>query len=170
MTLYFYTFLPNDKIVMKSQIPGAIIVSIVWYICSTLFGLYINYFDAYKNVYGELASEKMLQAYSAVISTALSGYDYLGQLGTDDFIVITNSMMAEKLAAYLTHAFDLLAQKFYTEQDLKQGYIMMSDDDIEETPVPIVTTSIALVSNEYKKYTNLKELMTDLLILHKSGI
>ena len=54
MTLYFYTFLPNDKIVMKSQIPGAIIVSIVWYICSTLFGIYINYFDAYS-MYGSLS-------------------------------------------------------------------------------------------------------------------
>ena len=31
-----------------------------------------------------------------------------------------------------------------------------------------MTTSIALVSNEYKKYADLKELMTDLLLLHKS--
>ena len=88
---------------------------------------------------------------SKTFSTAMQIIDVLIQ---NEF---SNSIKAEKLAGYLVHAFDLLAQKFYNEQDLKQGYILMSDDDIEETPVPIVTTSIALVSNEYKQYTNLKD-------------
>lgn len=128
----------------------------------------IDNFDEYRNVYGDLASEKMLQTYIAIISSALDEGDYLGQLGFDDFVIVTNSLKSEKIAQYLVHAFDLIAQKFYNKQDASQGYIIQSGNDVEEKPIPIVTTSIAIVSNEFKKYANIKEFMTDLLILHRT--
>lgn len=127
----------------------------------------INNFDKYKEIYGELAAEKMLQAYIAIINSTLDSSDYLGQLSNDDFILITDSLKAEKMSAYFIQAFDLISTKFYSEQDLKQGYIILSGDDIEEKPIPLVNTSIAVVTNEFKKYNDLKELMTDLLVLHK---
>lgn len=129
----------------------------------------INNFQEYKIVYGELAAEKMLKAYIAILDNVLDKNDYLGQLGNDDFIVITDSIKAEKIAEYSIHAFDIIAQKFYTEKDLNQGYIILSSDDTEEKPIPIVSLSIAGVSNTFKKYDSIKELITDLLVLHKSA-
>lgn len=54
VNLYLFTFLPNEKIKIKSQIPGAILVSIAWYICSVGFRIYINNFNAYS-MYGSLS-------------------------------------------------------------------------------------------------------------------
>lgn len=54
VNLYFYTVLPKDKIKVKSQIPGAAIVALVWYLYSTLFSIYINNFNAYS-MYGSLS-------------------------------------------------------------------------------------------------------------------
>ena len=54
MNLYFFTFLPNHKVTAKSQIPGAISVALIWYVFSTFFGLYINYYNAYS-MYGSLS-------------------------------------------------------------------------------------------------------------------
>ena len=54
LNLYIFTFLPNDKIKIKSQIPGAVIVALLWYVFTTLFGIYINYFNAYS-MYGSLS-------------------------------------------------------------------------------------------------------------------
>ena len=54
VNLYFFTFLPNDKIYVKSQIPGAVLVSILWYLFSEVFGIYINLFNAYS-MYGSLS-------------------------------------------------------------------------------------------------------------------
>lgn len=52
--LYFFAALPNHKDSIKSQIPGALLVSIVWYIFSTFFGIYINNYNAYS-MYGSLS-------------------------------------------------------------------------------------------------------------------
>ncbi|MDO4188410.1 MAG: YihY/virulence factor BrkB family protein [Lachnospiraceae bacterium] len=54
INLYFFIFLPNHKVTAKSQIPGAILVALIWYIFTTLFGLYINYYNAYS-MYGSLS-------------------------------------------------------------------------------------------------------------------
>ena len=54
VNLYFFTVLPNDKLTIKSQIPGAVLVSIIWYLFSTFFSIYINYFNAYS-MYGSLS-------------------------------------------------------------------------------------------------------------------
>ena len=129
----------------------------------------INYFEEYKSMYGDFAADKMLKTYAAIIKSTLDKNDYLGQLGDDDFLIITNPIYAEKIASYLVQAFDVIAKKFYNQQDIRQGYIIQNSNEIEEKPVPIVNTSIAIVSNEFKEYNNLKELMTDLLVLHKTA-
>ena len=54
VNLYFFTFLPNEKVKMRTQIPGAILVAVAWYVFSTGFGIYINYFNAYS-MYGSLS-------------------------------------------------------------------------------------------------------------------
>lgn len=54
VNLYFFTFLPNERVKMRTQIPGAILVAVAWYVFSTGFGIYINYFNAYS-MYGSLS-------------------------------------------------------------------------------------------------------------------
>lgn len=54
VNLYFYTVLPKDKIKIRTQIPGAAIVALVWYLYSTFFSIYINNFNAYS-MYGSLS-------------------------------------------------------------------------------------------------------------------
>lgn len=51
--LYFFTMLPNDRCRMKEQIPGAVLVSVAWYVLSAFFSLYIEHFNAYS-MYGPL--------------------------------------------------------------------------------------------------------------------
>lgn len=54
VSLYFFTFLPNDKVYVKTQIRGALLVALIWYVYSTVFGVYINNFNAYS-MYGSLS-------------------------------------------------------------------------------------------------------------------
>lgn len=54
LNLYFFTILPKRKMKVKEQVPGAIIVSVVWYLYSLLFGIYISKYNAYS-MYGSLA-------------------------------------------------------------------------------------------------------------------
>lgn len=44
----------------------------------------IENFDSYKQAYTELASDKLLQTYSAIIQSSLDENDYVGQLAEND--------------------------------------------------------------------------------------
>ena len=127
----------------------------------------IDNLNFYKEIYGELATDKLLQTYSAIIKSTLDSNDYIGQLSDEDFIVITNNDKAEILANYLTHAFDTVISKFYSEADNKRGFVFMHGDDKAEDKVNLVSTSIGVISNEYKKYTDVKQIISSLISTHK---
>lgn len=123
----------------------------------------INNFDEYKEVYGELAADKMLMTYTAIIASALEKSDYLGHLSKDDFLLITTPYKAEKIVNYLIYAFDAIIPKFYNETDFKNGYIILQNDDVAGKRISVVTTSIGIISNEYKNYANVKQIMNSIL-------
>ena len=127
----------------------------------------IDNFDYYKNIYGELAADKLLQTYSAIIKSAINSNDYIGQLSNDDFIVITDNERAEKIANYLVYAFDTVISKFYNKNDNERGYIFMHGDDEAENKVNLVSTSIGVITNQYQKYTDIKQVISSLISTHK---
>ena len=59
----------------------------------------LDYYKEYKEVYGAIAAEKLIQTYAAIINSALSGDDFLGELSESEFLVITKPDKAEKIAA-----------------------------------------------------------------------
>ena len=127
----------------------------------------VDNLNFYKEIYGELATDKLLQTYSAIIKSTLDNNDYIGQLADEDFIVITNNDKAEIIANYLVHAFDTVISKFYSEADNKRGFIFMHGDDKAEDKVNLVSTSIGVISNEHKKYTDVKQIISSLISTHK---
>ncbi len=127
----------------------------------------IDNIEFYKEIYGELATDKLLQTYSAIIKSSLENSDYLGQLNSEDFIIITTLEKAEKIANYLVYAFDTVVSKFYSQADNKRGFMFMHGDDSAEDKIKLVSTSIGVISNKYKKYTDLKHLISSLISTHK---
>ncbi len=127
----------------------------------------IDNLDFYKEIYGDLAKDKLLQTYSAIIKSAIDSSDYIGQLSNEDFMLITSSEKAEKIANYLVYAFDTVISKFYSEADAKRGFIFMHGDDEAEDKVSLVSTSIGVISNKYKKYTDTKQVISSLISTHK---
>ena len=53
-TLFMFVALPNERLKVKTEIPGAIFVAAIWYIFSTLFNIYITNFNAFS-MYGSLS-------------------------------------------------------------------------------------------------------------------
>lgn len=127
----------------------------------------IDNLSFYKEIYGELATDKLLQTYSAIIKTAIDSTDYLGQLSDNDFIVITHPERAEKIANYLIYAFNTVVSKFYSEADAQRGFIFLRGDDTAEDKINLVTTSIGIISNIYKHYNDLKQVISSLIATHK---
>ncbi len=127
----------------------------------------IDNLEFYKEIYGELAADKLLQTYSAIIKSAIDSNEYIGQISSEDFIVITNSDKAEKIANYLIYAFDTVVSKFYSESDAKRGFMFLHGDDEAENKVNLVSTNIGVISNKYKNYSDVKQVINSLISTHK---
>ena len=126
----------------------------------------LDNFKPYCEIYGAIAGEKLIQTYAAIISSAISADDFLGELSNGEFLVITTPQKAEKIAAYLVFAFDTVVEKFYNEKDAQNQYILCKNDETQEEKIPLVKTQISIVLDT-QKYKNIKTLLNTLLMTLK---
>ena len=68
----------------------------------------------------------------------------------------------EHCGRYL-YAFDTIVDKFYNDEDAKQGYIILYGDDNAGKRVELVSTSIGVISGEYQPYISVNAAMSGLL-------
>ena len=132
----------------------------------------INEFEFYREIYGELAADKLIQTFIAIISSNLDDNDFFGELvkgdsGEGEFLVITNSLKAEHIASFVVYAFDKIVEKFYNEKDVEQGYIVLYGDDNAGKKIPLVSASIGIISNEHRTYPDLKSAISALIAVYR---
>lgn len=127
----------------------------------------IDNFLNYRENYTELASDKLIQTYWAIIKSAIDEDDYLGEIKDDEFLVIVDSEKAEAIANYLIYAFETVSSKFYSIDDNKRGYMMMKGDDKAGRRSGFVHTTIGIVGNENSMYKDGTQLFNALLRIHR---
>ena len=156
------TLLPNKKIVEKSlkrlihTESGEAVL---------LVGL--EKLENYKSVYSDIASDKLVQTFVAITKSALEPDDFLGQLNETNFVIITNPYRAEKLAAFLTFAFDTVAPKFYSEQDAKRGYMLLKSDRLAGMRANFVSVQIGGILGNYEHINSVEALIERLFSIKK---
>ena len=127
----------------------------------------IENFESYKQAYTQLASDKLLQTYGAIIKASLSEDDYVGELGENLFLVITNAIKAERLATFLTFAFDSVSSKFYAEHDIDRGYMILQGDEYAGRRADFVHSTISVITNEFTQYKDSAQVINTLEHIHK---
>ena len=126
----------------------------------------VQNFHNYKEIYTQLASDKLIQTYCAIINSALDSEDYFGHISENEFLIITHPIRAEKIASFLVFAFDSIAAKFYSDIDAKRGYTILQGDEKAGRRSEFVFTTIGIVTNEFKNYTNSKDVFNSLIQTH----
>lgn len=61
-----YTYLPNNHQKIKRQLPGALLSTIGWSVCSYGFSIYFNHFKRFSYMYGSLAALVILMLWMYV--------------------------------------------------------------------------------------------------------
>ena len=156
------TLLPNEKYVRKalkrilnSECKNAVL----------LVG--IENLGNYRSIYSDVAGDKLVQTLIAITKSALDTADFLGQLNDTNFIIITNPYSAEKLAAFLTFAFDTVAPKFYSSADAKRGYMTLKGDRMAGMRVNPVSILIGGIVDNYNLINTPEELVERLYSIKK---
>jgi len=116
----------------------------------------------YIEIYSDFAGDKVVQTLLAIIKSGLEETDFLSQISPVEFFVITKSQVAERLASFLVYAFDSVAQKFYSHEDTKRGYMLLRSDDEAGQRVDFVSLLISVISSEFDTYTNPEHLINKL--------
>lgn len=156
------TLLPNKKYVQKflkrllnSDTKQAVL----------LIG--IENLENYKSVYSEVAGDKIVQTLCAITKSALENTDFFGQINETNFIIITNPYSAEKLAAFLTFAFDTVAPRFYSTKDAQRGYMLLKGDRQAGMRVNFVSILIGGIIDNYDMIKIPEEMIEKLIFIKK---
>lgn len=121
----------------------------------------------YKDVYTEVAADKIVQTFVAIVKSALDENDFIGQYNENTFIIVTSKFSAEKLAEFLTFAFDTVAPKFYTEEDVQKGYMLLKGERFAGMRANFVSILIGGIVEGFDSISSIDILLERLFAVNK---
>ena len=120
--------------------------------------LYIDLdnFKAFNDHYGfTRGDEALIFARDCIVTEAQSTPDtFVGHQGGDDFIVITGTESWEVIAQGIVDRFERDKAVLFDQADLRRGYTVGRDRSGTEQRFPLLTVSIAVVTNEERTFSH----------------
>lgn len=102
----------------------------------------IDNFKAYNDKYGFKNGDRALKRLSSIIKESALEDDFVGHIGGDDFIAVTDSLTARSVCETIISAFNDSVPAFYSADDVQRGYIEgKSRSNIEER-FPLMSLTI----------------------------
>ncbi|MDH4227370.1 MAG: sensor domain-containing diguanylate cyclase [Deltaproteobacteria bacterium] len=118
----------------------------------------IDNFKAYNDRHGYAKGSELILAVSKIMKDVIRDFgtseDFLGHIGGDDFVMITTPARHDMLCTKIIDKFDMAIPFFYTEEEVKQGYIDGKSRQGQKMKFPLATLSIAVVTNKLRRITN----------------
>ncbi|MBI4341675.1 MAG: response regulator [Candidatus Omnitrophica bacterium] len=118
----------------------------------------LDRFKAFNDHYGFERGDQVIKQTAEVLILAAqsqgSGHDFVGHIGGDDFLLMTTVERAEGVCRTIIERFDAMVPQLYDEADRTRGYLLHKDRKGQEVKVPLLSISIALVTNEWHPLTH----------------
>jgi len=125
----------------------------------------LDNFKAYNDKYGFMNGDEIIKYTANCIKDAVaeSGTKsgFIGHIGGDDFVAILPYNGSKNIGKNIIKKFSDGINNFYSEEDVKNGYIKILNRKGKMEKYPLMTISVAMVSNKYRKYDSVLELAED---------
>jgi GGDEF domain-containing protein len=108
--------------------------------------------DKYGYAWGSEVIKEVAHILTENVHTTNLNGDFIGHVGGDDFIVITGSERAEQVCKKIVEEFDRRSMRFYSEKDRQKGFIIGKDRQGKQQNFPLVTMTIAVVTDDGSKF------------------
>ncbi|MCX5667933.1 MAG: diguanylate cyclase [Candidatus Omnitrophica bacterium] len=122
----------------------------------------LDNFKMYNDRYGIAKGDEIIKFTSRVLDGAIKSSgnagDFLGHEGGDDFFIITTPDKADAITQKIIHDFDSEITGFYSQEDRDAGYIIEKDRRGETAKFPLMTISMAGVTNQLRPVSSYAEL------------
>ncbi len=121
----------------------------------------LDNFKAFNDRYGYAHGSEVIKETARIIEQTVKGKgdpdDFVGHVGGDDFVVITVPDRMRAVCEEVIARFDRVIPGFYDDTDRKNGHILGKTRQGVEMKFPLMTISIAIVTNERRTLSNALE-------------
>lgn len=124
----------------------------------------LDNFKAYNDVYGFSNGDEVIKFTAKVLSENIhkdekpGDNNFVGHIGGDDFIAITNMKDSYEVATNIIKNFDKDVLQFFTKEDIEKGYLEVSNRRGIIELFPLTSISIAIVEVKKDRFTNILEI------------
>ncbi len=122
----------------------------------------LDNFKAFNDVYGFVRGDEAIRLVASTLQNAIrtggEDDDFVGHIGGDDFILVTDPRRAEPLARSIAETFDREVRALYDPADIERGWIMTTDRRGAISVYPVMSLSLAVVTDERRRITNYQQI------------
>jgi diguanylate cyclase (GGDEF)-like protein len=121
----------------------------------------LDNFKAYNDVYGFSNGDRIIILTADILRDQVSLWgqedDFVGHIGGDDFIIVSTPESVAKISEEIIAEFDEKVLNFYNGEDRSSGFITTQNRRGETDTFPLMSVSLAIVTNERRELNNVLE-------------
>lgn len=118
----------------------------------------LDTFKAYNDVYGFLRGNELIRLLARIASETTHELgkpgDFIGHVGGDDFIIISEPEHVARLCERIIARWDSESRPLYSAEDVARGTLIAVDRRGQRQIYPLVSLSIGVVTNERRPVTS----------------
>jgi PleD family two-component response regulator len=123
----------------------------------------IDFFKSFNDHYGYTRGDVAIQALARNITEAAQkhggGADFVGHIGGDDFVMLTETDRAELVGEEIIAAFNLAVRDLYDPEDRDRGHVEVLNRRKVRERFPLMSLTISMVSTDRTPISHLAELI-----------
>ena len=122
----------------------------------------IDFFKPFNDKYGFGRGDEVIKITGRIILNTVKNRQpqegFVGHIGGDDFIFITDMAVVEETARDIIEAFDSLIPTFYDQEDRDRGFLRSTDRRGNDCDFPIMGISIGITDTRSRRFSHYGEL------------
>ncbi len=149
------TQLPGPSVIRR-MLEQCLVVDRPW----SALSIDLNNLRIYNETYGDLAGDQLIKALGAILIGLAGDNDFVGHLGGDDFLMVTQPELREVLSESICRQFSTVSKRFYPRDDIERGYLVAAGHGGIRRRVPLISLSIGIVSSTSRRFQSYVDVLT----------
>ncbi len=127
----------------------------------------IDNFKPYNDVYGFENGDNIIRLLASTISKNMSGNQFIGHIGGDDFVIIMDNYDIESVCISIIEDFERDVLNYYNENDIRNGFIVTQNRHGVTEKFPLISLSIVGITNKHTQFNDQYQISEQLAGLKK---
>lgn len=145
------TGLPGN-IAIENEIRRRLAEKKLFSLCHVDLDNFKPFADKYGYAWGSEVIKEVAHILVEHVHIGMQNEEFVGHIGGDDFVIIAEPTRAEVICKGVIEDFDRRIVRFYSEKDRERGYIIGRDRLGNQQKFPLITITIAIVTDDGTRY------------------